>query len=123
MLQELGTSLKKTYQISDWMSRPLSANQIIHAATHVHCLLQVYLAMEEKFKNSSLRAGNQKFIDFYKMRYVTRTRKRYRKILKRKKVIRKMLRKIGLVKSVKPINYFSTVWIFTRLFSKMRKIY
>ncbi|CAE8700239.1 unnamed protein product, partial [Polarella glacialis] len=41
----LGEDLNKTFQVSNWNFRPLSAAQVIYAATDAHILLRVEAAM------------------------------------------------------------------------------
>jgi len=62
----LGKSLNKTYQISNWMDRPLNERQIIYAATDAYCLLQIYHKYEEMFKKSPHCETHQNLLELYK---------------------------------------------------------
>ena len=82
--QVLGKSLNNTYQISDWMKRPLNEHQIIYAATDAYCLLQIYHKYEKMFKSSSYCEIYQNFLEFYKKFVGNRNRKKRTKRRKRK---------------------------------------
>ena len=65
----MGKSLNETYQISDWMNRPLNEHQIVYAATDAYCLLQIYNKIKQNFETSSFcRNGQSSIVEFYKNR-------------------------------------------------------
>ena len=75
----MGKNLNTTYQISDWLNRPLNKRQIIYAATDAYCLLQIYNKYKEMFKSSCYCKNYQNFLDSYKTNVNNKNGKKRRK--------------------------------------------